>query len=118
MGRLTKRARQSRHARIKPHYISDAKRYVLATLACGFGCDKSREFMLLNNIIPPSRSEFYKLQKARACCERAEKDSPFNDTLLHDGAWANKRNAMHMILTYMSKKTDKILDFKIISKKS
>ena len=127
MGRIRKRVAHARRARISPYTIKDARRYVFSTLACGFGCDKSREFMLLNNIIPPSRTSFYKIQKemidlveeeARACCERAKKESPDNDTLLHDGAWCNKRNGMHMMLTYMSAKTDKIVDYRIVSKNS
>lgn len=123
MGRIRKRVAHARRARISPYTIKDARRYVFSTLACGFGCDKSREFMLLNNIIPPSRTSFYKIQKemidpveeeARACCERAKKESPDNDTLLHDGAWCNKRNGMHMMLTYMITKTDNIVDYQIV----
>ena len=63
MGRLKKRVKQSRRAKKVPFSIKDAKRYVFATLVCGFGCEKAKEFMLLNNIIPPSRNAFFKIQR-------------------------------------------------------
>lgn len=125
MGRLKKRTIHCRKACNKPYEIKDAVRYVISSLLHGLGEQVSRTFLLENGILPPSRNIFYKVQKmikpkiekcARESCERARKAINFGDSLLHDGAWSNKRNAPHMILTYMSKETKKILDFSIISK--
>ena len=125
MVRLKKRTVQSQNARLKAQTIKDPVRFVVSALVNGLGLQQSSEFLLENGIIPPSKKDCYKIQKlllpkieacARESCKKACQEMEFGDSLLHDGAWSNKRNAPHMILTYISAMTHKILDYAIISK--
>ena len=126
MGRVKKRVLQCRTCKKKkPTKIADDVRYVISSLIHGLGEQVSREFCLENGILPPSKKTFYKIQRqikpviearARASCAKAISELEFGDMLLHDGAWANKRNAPHMILTYMTKDTKKIVDYAVVSK--
>lgn len=105
--------------------ITNIIQFVLSTIVTGLSYTKLSLNYILNNIIPPSSSAFYKAQKkvvqvivdfARESCAHAREHMLKNTIVAVDGAWDHIRNGSHCLIqwTSINKTYKKVLDYEIV----
>ena len=103
----------------------DSKRFVLSVLCCGLNPARSMALFCMNNIMPPSATTFYRIQKdlKDPIYALLQKNLIYYCSLLpseviisFDGAWSHKRNAKQCIVTFFEHSLHKIVDFQIVEK--
>ena len=96
--------------------INNAKRFVFSAIVFGKDFSRSFGFCLLNNIIPPSESTFYKAQKevvgvllnlAQESANENLRELDNNAVLAMDGSWGTKYNLRTFILDFIDVSTKK-----------
>lgn len=104
--------------------ITNVVRYVLSVARCGLSQSQAEEFCLSNDIVPPTKAQFFKCQLelipiieklARECCEEAKNGMKAPYILTYDGSWSSRRNATHCIVEFINE-DNKIVDFDYMSR--
>jgi hypothetical protein len=105
--------------------IRDAKRFAFSILVSGTSYPQTEYIFLWNDIIPPSKSSFYRAQqelfevvKAKClieCANRREEVLPGSIFAL-DGLWIHRRGVTECIVVFIDCQTKKIVDFEILQK--
>lgn len=116
---------QSRNAATRqPFRIKDCIRFVISVARCGMNRAQADEFCYSNDIIPPTKNQFYLCQGqlipiiemlARQCCEEERKKIVGPYIISYDGSWSSRRNATHCIVEFMNQR-NKIVDFDFMSR--
>ena len=114
---------RARELKIQPQIkVAEPVNYVFACIASGVSAMNSFIFMLLNNIMIPSATAFYRAQK-RVCSiiyqlaldvvNGARTNMKNNTCISFDGSWSHRRNAMFCIVDFIDQTQKKIVDFSI-----
>lgn len=102
------------------HKIDDCTSFVFSTIASGISATCSFIFMLLNNIMIPSASAFYRAQKtvcntlytfAKEVASKARSQMKNNTCISFDGSWSHRRNGQFCVVDFVDQTQKKIVDF-------
>ncbi|OHT16419.1 hypothetical protein TRFO_02672 [Tritrichomonas foetus] len=108
-----------------PYRILDCKRFVFSVIVEGQSYSTTSHIFLWNNLIPPSKSTFYNIQKeisdiiveyAVFSCAKWKNDKSRSKYISFDGSWSHRRNANQCVVAIIDPVIRKILDFVILEK--
>ena len=111
--------------RENPDVVLNYKRFVFSVLCTGSNPIQSMTMMLINNILPPSTTTFYRIQKELKQpiidiviqnMKFYKERLPDHTILSFDGAWAHKRNAKQCCVSLYAQNIKKIVDLEIVEK--
>ena len=100
--------------------ILNARRFIFSIIVCGLSISQVREFVLFNDILPPSEATLYRHQPrvtqaiidyAIKSCERNLERMEDNTVVAFDGSWSHRRNAGFCFVSMIDTTRKKVIDF-------
>lgn len=109
-----------------PKSLIDVIQFAFPVIITGSTFSEAESLFLWNNIIPPSESTFYRVQKkiteaivemAKESCLKWKLSLRRNTCISFDGSWSHRRNALYCLEDFIDVKRNKVIDFEVVSKK-
>ena len=116
------KARKQRHVTQENKSAThlNALRFVFSVIVEGSSFAQASRLMAWNDILPPSKATFYRVQKhvntvieemAHASCQRYSFKMKPGAIIAYDGSWSHKRNAAHCVTDFVDLASNKIIYF-------
>ena len=120
----TQQCRKISNKKKVTYQITNIIRYVISVAICGMSQQQAQIFLLYNDILPPTKAQFYACQQmlipiieklAREVCKKIADEMQDGFYIRYDGSWSIRRNASHCLVEFMNEK-GQIIDFEYMSR--